>query len=227
MARSVRHRNAPVERRSRDRHVLEAALDERDDLVTPLGRGDEVGLLLVELEQPILIRGKPEEVARLFDPFHFGARWCELFAALALDQFVVVEIGLVADRVPPLVGRGVDVAIVGLGHAAPNLLARLDVPLLRRADEVVVGDIQGRGQVAKTRGIAVGEGPRAKTLALRGLHHLETMLVGAGKEEHVPSLETAPAGDRIGRHHLVGVPDMRLAIGVRDRGGDIVGVAGH
>ena len=41
--RRVRHRDAPVERRARDRQILQAALDEAHDLVAALRRQEEAG----------------------------------------------------------------------------------------------------------------------------------------------------------------------------------------
>ncbi len=47
----ARHRDAPVESRARNREVLQAGTDERDDLVASLSRTDEVGMCLVVGEQ--------------------------------------------------------------------------------------------------------------------------------------------------------------------------------
>ena len=69
---------------------------------------------------------------------------------------------------------------------------------------------------------------RGEALARRGLLDLLAVLVGAGEEKHVVAVEPHEAGDGVGRDHLIGVPDMRRAVGVGDRGGDVVaGLFGH
>jgi hypothetical protein len=52
------------------------------------------------------------------------------------------------------------------------------------------------------------------------------MLVGAGLEEDVAAVLALETRDRVGGDHLIGVPDMRAAIGIMDRGGDVEGI-GH
>ena len=49
------------------------------------------------------------------------------------------------------------------------------------------------------------------------------MLVGAGQEEDVVAVEPHEAGDRVGRDRLIGVADMRRAVRIGDRGGDVIG----
>src|ERR1700721_1249560 len=67
MARIVGHRHAPIEGRSADREILEAALNESDDFVAVLLRRDELGASLVMRKQELAIGGEPEKVALLLD----------------------------------------------------------------------------------------------------------------------------------------------------------------
>jgi hypothetical protein len=53
------------------------------------------------------------------------------------------------------------------------------------------------------------------------LLHLLTVLVHAGHEQSIITVEPFETRDRIGRNPLIGVPDMRRAIGIRNRGRDI------
>ena len=52
------------------------------------------------------------------------------------------------------------------------------------------------------------------------------MLIGAGQKEYVLSVEPFEASDRIARHRLVGMTNVRHSIGVGDRGRDVELLAG-
>ena len=60
-----------------------------------------------------------------------------------------------------------------------------------------------------------------QALARRRLLHLLAVLVGAGEEIDVVAVEPHEAGDRVGRDHFIGVADMRRAVRIRNRGGDV------
>src|SRR6202000_2475315 len=62
---------------------------------------------------------------------------------------------------------------------------------------------------------------RRHPLARRRLLNLQAMLIHAGYEESVAPVETHEPLDGVGRDALVGMADMRRAIGVRDRRGDV------
>src|SRR6185437_6292508 len=100
MPRSIRHRHSPAEGRARDREVPETGPDEADDLVAPAFGLNEFRVGLVELQQPVLVGGKPKKVALLLHPFDGRARRRELLAIVAGAQLRFVEIGLIAYRVP-------------------------------------------------------------------------------------------------------------------------------
>ena len=50
----------------------------------------------------------------------------------------------------------------------------------------------------------------------RGLLHLEAVRVDAGHEKHRVAVEPLEARERIRRHGLIGVADMRLSVGIGD-----------
>jgi hypothetical protein len=52
------------------------------------------------------------------------------------------------------------------------------------------------------------------------------VFVGAGEEVHVIVVEPHEARDRIGRNGFVGVPDMRRAVRIGDRGRQVIAL-GH
>jgi hypothetical protein len=67
-----------------DRKVAETALDEAARLVVAELRQHEVGLLVVDREQSILIRGQTKEPVPFLDPLRHGA----VIRALAVDELV-------------------------------------------------------------------------------------------------------------------------------------------
>ena len=62
---------------------------------------------------------------------------------------------------------------------------------------------------------------RLDFLVLRGLDHLDAVLIGAGEEKGVVAGESVIAGNRVGAEGGVDVAEMRLGVGVVDRGGDV------
>ena len=79
----------------------------------------------------------------------------------------------------------------------------------------------------EARHVALDQFPRRQLLLGGGLQHLAAVLVGAGEEEHVMAVEPHEAGDRVGGDRFVGVADMRRAVGIGDRRGDVEGLSGH
>src|SRR5713226_2810757 len=66
----------------------------------------------------------------------------------------------------------------------------------------------------EARYVAFNEISRRQFLLGGGLQHLDTMLVRAGEKEYIISFEPHEAGYGIGRDRLIGVTDMRRAIGI-------------
>ena len=223
MCRIAGHRDAPVERRARDRQVLEAAFDEAHDLVAPLERQDELRVRVVVREQLLAVARQAETVRLLLGPLDRRAERLAAHAIGADGRLVLLEIRLLAHRVPARVGVEVDVA--GIGHPAPQRLARGVVARLGRADEIVVRDGERREQLAEARRVAVGQFLRRNAGLQRGLLHLEAVLVGAGQEVHLMVVETRKPGHHVARDRRIGVPEMGLAVGIVDRRRDVEGLA--
>jgi hypothetical protein len=68
---------------------------------------------------------------------------------------------------------------------------------------------------------------RGHALLLGRLLHLEAVLVRPGEEEHVLAVEALEARHRVARDRRIGVADMRLAVRVEDRRGDVELVGRH
>ena len=127
-----RQRDAPGDRRAADREVLQAAADEAEGLVA-LGLGpDEVGVLLVPLEQGLLVLREPEEVVLLAHQLDGAA----VDGAVAVDQLGLGVVRLAGHAVEALVRAEVDVA--GVVAGLQQLVHGPVVAGLGGADEVVV-----------------------------------------------------------------------------------------
>ncbi|MEY9682014.1 hypothetical protein ABIF13_002788 [Bradyrhizobium elkanii] len=219
----LRDLDAPVERRARDREVLEPAPYKTHHLVAARVRADEIGLTLVEVQQLVLVGRQLEEIALLLDPFDRRALRAAADIVLADDGLLLGVIGLVAHRIPAGIGVDIDVAVVL--HAAPDFLHGPVMRRLRGADEAVERDVEALVHLLEARRVAGREIVGRHSLAGRGLDHLLSVLVGAGQEEHVLAVEPLEARQCVGRDRLIGVADMRLTVRISDRGRDVEHVA--
>jgi hypothetical protein len=95
------------------------------------------------------------------------------------------------------------------------------VSRLRRAHNVVGAGVQHLAHRFELGRDAIDELLRRDALARRGLLHFEPVFVHAGDEQGLAPIEAHEALDRIRRDALVRMADMRRAIGVRDRRGDV------
>ena len=95
------------------------------------------------------------------------------------------------------------------------------MPRFRRAHDVVGAGVQHLAHRLEFGRDAIDKLLRRHPLARSRLLDLQAMLIHAGDEESVAPVETHEPLDRIGRDALVSMADMRRAIGVRDRRGDV------
>ncbi|MGY3393286.1 hypothetical protein ACVWW6_005877 [Bradyrhizobium sp. USDA 3311] len=179
----------------------------------------KIGIIGVQLEQLLLIGGQAEEVALLLDPFDRRALRPEAHAVVVQARLVFGVVGFVAHRVPARIGVGIDVAV--RFHAPPDLLGGAVVLLFGGADETVERHVEPLVHRLEAGRVTGRERGRGQALVLRGLNHLQAVLVGAGQEEHVLAVEPCKACQRVGGDRLIGVADMRVAVGIGDRGRDV------
>ena len=92
--------------------------------------------------------------------------------------------------------------------------------------EPVVRDVQPLAHRDEMRGHLVGKVARFAPEVACFLVDLEPVFVGPGLEAHVAPRHALETGDDVGGDGFVGMADMRLAVGVADRGGDVIGF-GH
>ncbi len=93
--------------------------------------------------------------------------------------------------------------------------------LLRGAHDVVGARVQRFAHRLELRGDPVDEGLRRHAFSRRGLLHLQAVLVHAGDEQRLAAVQAHEAPDGVGSDALVGVADMRRAVGVGNGGGDV------
>ena len=95
------------------------------------------------------------------------------------------------------------------------------MPGLRRAHDIVGAGVQHVAHRLELGRDAIDELLRRHAFARRGLLNFEAVLVHAGDKQGLAPVEAHEPLDRVGRDALVSMADMRRAIGVGDRRGDV------
>jgi hypothetical protein len=101
------------------------------------------------------------------------------------------------------------------------------VALFRRADEIIIRRIERLCHAPKLGSVAISQLAWGDSFLLGRLQHLDAVLVRAGQEEHVLAVEALEAGKRIRCEQFVGMADMRLAVRIGNRSGDVEFLTGH
>ena len=173
------------------------------------------------MQKPVGVFAHAEKVRLFLGGLHLSAA----VGALAVFELRRRPERFAGRAVHALVAALIDVAL--LVQLFEDLLHLPLVLLVRRADELVVGDVH---QVPDALYL-----PRHVVHELLGAHSrgggllldLLPVLVRARLEAHVKALQALKARDRVGEHDLVGVADMRLARSVGDRRRDIIRFFAH
>ena len=95
------------------------------------------------------------------------------------------------------------------------------VPRLGSADVVVVGDVEDFAEVLEFLGLPVAENRRLDALATRALLHLLPVLVEPRQKVGRDSAHALVADDDVAQNLLVGVPEVRGAVGIVDCGSEV------
>ena len=137
-----------------------------------------------------------------------------------VDQLALVVKGLVADRIPALVA--VEVEVAARLHRLPQGDAGAVVARLGRAHERIVGDIQFRRTSRGNSRTFHRQIPACRDRSARAVWTIfrPCSSVPVTRRTSRP-LRPLEARDRVGGDRLIGVADVRLAVGVGDRGGDV------
>ena len=205
-------RHAPRLAGAADAEVLETALDEAARLVVAEARQDEIGALVVELQQLVLVGREAEEPVRLLDPL----RRDPVVRAQPVDELGLRLELLALDAIEPRVDVLVDVAVVV--DALQELLHESLVPLVGRADEEVVLGVDALGQLSPVLlDDLVDVRLRVEPLLLGDAVHLRGVLVGAGEEEGLLAALLVVPDEHVRGDRRVRVPDVRARVDVVDR----------
>ena len=212
MVRIEVNRNAPLERGTGNAQILQARLQEVvEHFIAAALRLNEFRMILNVLDQTRRILAHAEEIRLLLHRLQFTAadralsirpdlaRCIECFALLTVHAIVVslVDIALVIELLEDLLYLPLMVGI-------------------RRADELVIGDIDAVKLSLDFCRYLVNEFLRCQAGGLCLLLDLLTMFIRAGLEADIVAALTLAAGDCIRQHNLINVTDMRLACRIGD-----------
>ena len=210
-----RQRNAPRLPGAADRDVLQAGLEQAEDLVAPHLGLQEVRMLGKVRQQPIAIGREPEEVVALLDPVRLRA----VDRAQPVDQVLLLLEGLAADAVPALVVGLIQVA--GGRDAVDDRLDRRLVARLCGADEVVEREVERRPHLAELLLHAIAVLERVLAEVASAAEDVLRVLVVAHHEVRVDPAQALVSGDDVGGDLLVRRAEMRPAVDVIDGGREV------
>ena len=211
LIRIPRDRDSPRLRRAADREVAQPARDEALRLVCPEPGQHEVGPLVVQREQLVLVGREPEEPVLLLDPLRLDA----VVRALTVDELVLVLERLAPDAVEPGVDVLVDVAVVV--DALQEVLDEALVPLIGRPDEVVDRRVDARRQLLPGDDDLVDVLLGLEPLLRSYPRDLVRVLVDPREEERLLAALAVMAHQDVGRDRRVRVADVRRRVDVVDR----------
>ena len=211
--------NAPVQtrRRTRDAQIFQfVVLEKAEHFVAAMIRPDKRRILFDVINQPLLLLVQLEEIIFLlqFDDFAVAGIEGPIRTAVLLGQE-----GFLLRGIKARVGFFIDLA--GLVHLREAGLDDCLVSRVGGADKIVVGQFQFFGECLPIRRQLVAISLGRFAFGLRGLLDLLAVFVEAGQEKSFLTEAAARPRDDIGDDFLVGVAEMRLAVDVINRGGDV------
>ena len=139
-----------------------------------------------------------------------------------IPGFIAVAIAeelLLAHRIVARVGVFIELAL-GLEGGEDALDAGL-VAIVDGFRPAVVFDSELLPEVDEFLGGALDEGGGVHAFFFGGLLDFLAVLIDSGEEERLIAAQLAVAGDDVGEHLFVGMPDVWRAVGVIDGGGEI------
>ena len=202
--------------RTRDAQVVHRLLQELEDLVLAEARRDEVRVRAEVLDQPGL-ELRQLEIVVLFG--RLGDLAVDLRPGAVRRPILVREELFLPGRIPVGLLAFVDEALVE--KLLEELLDDLLVPRFGRTDIVVVRDIEVAQHALEDCGDLIDQDLRFDAALERRLLDLLAMFVEPGQEVDRASAHAHVAGDHVGEDFLVGMAEVRRAVGVVDGRGDV------
>ena len=168
------------------------------------------------IEKPVFVFGEPKVVVLFFAMLDLAPLRAEL--AIRSAFFVGQELFL-ANAVVALLFVFVDLLFVvkALQHSLHAFL----VQRIGRRGPTVVADFEFLPKRDELRRDLIDELLRRHASFFGGLLDLLAVLIDAGEKENFFTFQPMITRDDVGQHFLVGVSDMRRAIRVIDRGGEV------
>ena len=212
--------DAPIDVGARNGEILQAAIHKRHDLVFHTGRLNEIGPRPIELQQLVLELAHFEEVVLFFE--HLDRSAVDLADLLALK--FVGSFGEVRGCLVFLTPHAVETLVFALINEpvvveeGQELLNRALVALLRGANKVIVGKVQGAQQgLPRLFDQPVCPLLGRNTVRECGAHDLLPVLVSSCQKPGVDTGIAHPPGQRVSGDFGVGMPNMRHVIHIENR----------
>ena len=220
LRRIVRHRDPPsVGAFDRTRHadVVQSRTQLCEHLVATRRGLDAERAALDRTGDPFAVARQPEEPVPL--PHDVGRR-AVLRATTAGVELVVVEEGLTTDAVRALVVPQVQVPWSAHARHRRSTPCRWRGSVAVRITSSMSTD-SGSSRATNSSPLARTKSATATPAASAARTFFRRVVVGAGLRADLVAAGPPGARERIDLHELERVPDVRLAVDVRDRGGEI------
>ena len=150
---------------------------------------------------------------------HFLYRTVAVRAAAILVQLMLRPVAFARRTVKALIGTFIDIAL-GI-DAVEDLLDHFLMTFLRRADKVIIADVQALPEVLETSHDLIRVLDWLDSCFFGLLLDLLTMLIRARQEEYIITGQTLEPGNRVRNGRAVSMTDMQLGTRIVDRGRDI------
>ncbi len=216
----ARHGNAPANCGARDAEIAEAAFDETEYFIAAGFRLDKIRVLGVPIEKRFLKGRKFEEIVWLGNSFRGPA------AIGTVLPWLHVHVSIVVNAVLPGVVTGVNETVFAAQFEKP--LHGVGVFQVGGADKFVALNTEFLPQGAPLPGHFRHEFGFGDACLFGGALDVDAVLVRAGGHDDVVAAHAFVAADGVAHDRRIRVADVRQAVRVVDRRGQIVfGFVGH
>src|SRR5690606_1635751 len=221
VTRGYRERNGPLQVGARDGDVFKSTVNQCEEFVASGLRLYELRIVSQQVPEELFVAGQAEEPVALFGPLKFASG---VQNAVSVLDFVLAFEQLTPYTIPAFVGALMKVIRAALEHVPHERLHSLAMRGVRGANELVVRYAQLRPRGGEPCREVVNELLRSDTMLAGGLRNLLSVFVHSHEEVNVIPGMAVVACDCICANLFVGVPEVGIAVGVIDGGGDEEGL---